>query len=72
MKKLALLLALAAAGCSSGGGAQAPNGQATQVSLPQFVRDLVAATADDTDPVDLTNVEVLDIDTLDDFSDLLQ
>ena len=61
-----LLLLVAAAGCNRGGGATPqPTG------FPQFVREQVNATADDTDPVDINGIDFVDRFAGDGFDDLL-
>ena len=59
MKKLLAILLLVVAGCSGDGLPPAP--PQAQADFEFFVRDQLAATADNTDPVDLNNVEFLDL-----------
>ena len=67
-KTIALLLGfLALAGCSRGTGGGEP---VTEFSL--FVRDQLDATANDIDPVQVNAIDFADLDTDDDFSDILR
>ena len=70
-RKLFLLLALGfgAVGCSSDG---VTPGQQNQVEFSQFVRDQIATTADDTDPVAINELDLIDLFGGDDFGDLLR
>ena len=58
MRKFLATLLLVAAGCSGDGLPPAPQ---AQTNFEFFVRDQLAATADDTDPVDLNNIQFLDL-----------
>ena len=42
------------------------------MTFGQLVRDIIAQTADDTDPIGLDDLNILDLLAEDDFSDLLQ
>ena len=56
-----LLAAVVIAGCSSGSTPPPPNAGPVEVDFQQFVQDQFAATADDTDPVDLNGFRFLDV-----------
>ena len=61
MKRLLLLFAaLAVAGCSGGTDPAAPAPQGADFA--GFVQDQFAATADDTDPVDINGIDFVGLD----------
>lgn len=71
--KLICVLALVLGGCSGGGDAVVAPPQGNQVDFFQFVQNQVAATADDTDPVEINDLDFLGADVEDEsaFQNLL-